>query len=123
VLAAIDGQAPIPLDAEVEAEVLPQARFEVVLQGAWEDVRLALHDAADAMVPSTASREVGGLTRLVLTPSRPLTPAGHYRLRLSGAGAREPRDRDGAVASPAGWPLTVAGDPPLPPRRRTKRRR
>jgi hypothetical protein len=110
-----DGAPDVALDPETEAEVAPGSRFEVVLGGAWHDVRLALHDAADAMVAATVTRDVGaGETRLLLAPAAPLAPAGHYRLRVTGATAREPRGGDGATASPADWLVVVAVEPPPP---------
>src|SRR5512140_2835403 len=110
---------PVPLAAEGETVVEPDARFRVELREASHDARLLLLNAADAAVPSTASHEIGDLTHLTLSPTEPLVPGSRYTLRLDGAVGRELHAGDRAYL-PGLYPLRVAGEPPPPPPPRKK---
>jgi len=109
------------LAPEGETVVEPDARFRIDLREASGDARLLLLDGADAAVPSRTSHEIGDATRLTLSPSEPLTPGGHYVLRVDGAVGRELHAGDRSYA-PALYALKVAGEPPPPPPPRAKKK-
>lgn len=115
--------ARVPLSASAEAIIDPASSFRVVLPGRSDDARLSLLDGADALVPATATREVGAQTILALTPRAPLTPAARYVLRLDGARTRDLHDAAGRPAGPVDLPMVVAGTPPEPPRKAVRKRR
>jgi hypothetical protein len=113
---------PTALSTDAETVVEPDARFRVTLGAESRDARLLLLDAADAIVPSTASHAIGDETELTLSPTDPLVPGSRYRLRVDGAVGRELHAGDRAYA-PALYALRVAGEPPPPlpsPKRRAK---
>jgi len=122
---AIDpGGARVALSPGTEAIVDPGSTFRVVLPGRSEDARLSLIDAADALVPAAATREVGEQTVLTVSPRKPLTPASRYLLRLDGVRGRDLHDAAGRAAGPVELPMVAAGSPPEPaPKKATKRGR
>jgi hypothetical protein len=115
---------PVTLAPDAETVVEPDDRFRLELREGSHDARLVLLDASDAVVPSSATHEIGDETRLTLTPSQPMVPGSRYVLRLDGAVQRELHAADRAY-TPALYRLRVAGDPPapLPPPRRGKGKR
>jgi hypothetical protein len=118
--------ARVELSASTEAIVDPASGFRVVLPGPSDDARLSLLDAADALVPTKGTREVGDQTILTLTPSQPLVPASRYLLRVDGARGRDLHDAAGRAAGPVELHLVAAGSPPEKPEkavRKKKRRR
>jgi hypothetical protein len=115
--------ARVALSPSIEAIVDPASSFRVVLPGRSEDARLSLLDGADALVPATATREVGTQTVLSVAPRQPLTPASHYLLRIDGARSRNLHDTAGRAAAPVELPMVVAGTPPEPPKKAARRRR
>jgi hypothetical protein len=116
------GDTATALDVEGSTAVDPSATFRVVLSGSSRDARLALHDAADAAVPSSSTVELGDTTVLTLSPSAPLVPGSRYRLRLDGAVTRELHLGDRSL-TPAVWALQAAGEPPPPPPPRKRGRK
>jgi hypothetical protein len=121
---ALEPGGPLALAPASENVVDAATTFRVEVPIALDDLRLVLVDAQDALVPASATREIGAVTHLALSPTRPLVPASRYVLRVEGAAGREARDAHGAVYLPAAFPLIVAGDPPPPPpapKRRTRR--
>ncbi|HSM91961.1 MAG TPA: hypothetical protein VLT47_03680 [Anaeromyxobacteraceae bacterium] len=117
------GGAHVDLAPGIEAIVEPSSTFRVVLPGRSEDARLSLLDAAENLVPSKTTREVGAETILTVAPVQPLVPASRYLLRLEGARARDLHDAAGKAAGPVELRLVVAGTPPAPEKKATKRRR
>lgn len=118
--------ARVELSPSTEAVVDPASTFRVVLPGRSDDARLSLLDAADALVPSTGTREVGDQTVLGITPRQPLVPASRYLLRVDGARERDLHDEAGRAAGPVELHLVAAGSPPEKPAkavRKKKRRR
>jgi hypothetical protein len=123
---ALDPTGPIPLARDEETVVDSAASFRVELRGEVPDGRLVLLDAADAIVPSSGTREVGATTRFTLAPAAPLVPGSRYVLRLDGARARELQDVAGRTFAPLNLTVLVAGEPPKPepkPAPKRKRRR
>lgn len=123
---AVDPTGPIPLARDEETVVDPAASFRVELRGEVPDGRLVLLDAADAIVPSSGTREVGATTRFTLAPAAKLVPGSRYVLRLDGARAREIQDVAGRTFAPLNLTVLVAGEPPKPepkPAPKRKRRR
>ena len=119
------GEQVAPLAVDGSTAVDPSATFRVVLTGPSPDARLALHDAADAAVPSSVRAEVGDTTLLTLAPAAPLAPGARYQLRLDGAVTRELHSGD-RTFTPVAFALAVAGEPPSPARpakRKLPRRR
>jgi hypothetical protein len=118
------GDTAAALAPDRETAVDPSATFRVVLSGRSRDARLALHDAADAAVPSSAAVEVGETTVLTLAPAAPLVPGSRYQLRLDGAVTRDLHMGDRAF-TPAVYAVRAAGEPPPParppPRKRPRR--
>ena len=122
---ALDPTGPVPLAHESETVVDPAATFRVELAAEIPDGRLVLLDVADAIVPSSGTREVGATTRFTLSPAAPLVPGSRYVLRLDGARSREIEDAAGRSFAPVGLTVLVAGEPPKPepkPAPRKKRR-
>jgi hypothetical protein len=115
--------ARVVLSPSIEAIVDPASSFRVVLPGRSDDARLSLLDAADALVPATATREVGAQTVLSVTPRQPLTPASHFLLRIDGARTRNLHDTAGRAAAPVELPMVAAGTPPEPPKKAVRKRR
>jgi hypothetical protein len=112
--AAVEAAQRVPLAADVEVVVDPQATFEVELSARAADARLVLVDARDDLLPATGGRELAGGTRLSLAPAAPLVPGSRYALRLDGASDRELHDEAGRAYSPVTFPLLAAGTPPRP---------
>jgi hypothetical protein len=118
------GGSAVKLAVGEEAVVDPAASYRVELAAPCEDARLALLDAADAVVASSGTREVSARTLLTLAPSAPLISGKRYLLRLDGAITRELHDAAGNAHLPAAFPLLVAGEPPPPePKPAPKKRR
>jgi len=114
---------PAPLVRGGETVVDPASSFEIELSGRAVDARLVLLDGAEAHVPARSTREVGGTTRLTVTPTAPLVPGSRYVLRLEGAATRELRDGD-RVYAPVSFALIAAGTPPPPqPKKKPKAKR
>jgi len=103
--------ATTPLSTESETTVEPGSSFLVELPVALADARLSLLDAADGMIPSTGTREVGQATILRLAPAAALAPGARLRLRIDGASTRELHGADGRRFAPLEWPVQVAGEP------------
>jgi hypothetical protein len=110
----------VRLSPGTETVVDPAASFEVELSALSSDARLVLVDARDDLVPTTATREVGQMTRLTLAPTAPLVPASRYVLRLDGASDRDLHDEAGRAFSAVSLPLLAAGSPPPPEPKKQK---
>ncbi len=113
----------VGLSPGAEAIIDPASTFRVVLPGRSDDARLSLVDGADALVPATSAREVGETTVLTVAPTRPLTPASRYLLRVDGVRGRDLHDAAGRSAGPVELPMVVAGSPPEPARKAVRRKR
>ncbi|WP_242341399.1 MULTISPECIES: hypothetical protein [Anaeromyxobacter] len=111
---ANDPTGPIPLSREEETVVDPATTFRLVLAAELPEARLVLLDGADAIVPSSGTREVGASSAFTLTPSAPLVPGSRYQLRLDGARSREIHDAAGRAYAPLSLGVLVAGEPPKP---------
>ncbi len=120
---AVENGSRLALATAGENVVAAGATFEVELSMRADDARLVLLDARDALVPATATREVGAATLLTLAPAAPLAPGSRYALRVDGAVAREFHDAGGRAFSPLTHPLLVAGTTPSPPEPRSKPKR
>jgi hypothetical protein len=117
------GDMAAALAQEGVTTVDPSATFRVAIAGRSEDARLALHDAADAAVPSSSGIEIGETTVLTLSPSAPLVPGSRYQVRLDGAVTRELHIGDRSF-TPATYAVQAAGEPPPahpPPRKRSRK--
>jgi hypothetical protein len=114
----------VPLSPGAETTVEPRATFRVELPLPLADARLSLLDGGDALVASSATREVGQATLLTLVPASALPAGSRLRLRVDGATTRELHAVDGRRFAPVEWLVLVAGEPPdkRPPGRKGKRR-
>jgi hypothetical protein len=113
-----------------ETLVDPAVTFRVELRTASPDARLVLLDGRDALVPASGAQEVGGSTRLTLSPAAPLAPGARYTLRIEGAVSRELHDGDGKAYTPLALSMRTSGQPAPPepkekakPKAKAKRRR
>jgi hypothetical protein len=120
---AAGGDQPLARDAPTTIESASRFRVEVAVP--LQDGRLALLDAAGAMVASAGHEEIGASwARYTIAPTAPLVPGSAYALRLDGAVDRSPRDAEGRVYAPAVWPLKTSGERPKPePKKQEKRKR
>jgi hypothetical protein len=113
-----------------ETLVDPAVTFRVVLGAPSQDARLVLLDGRDALVPASGAQEVGGSTRLTLSPAAPLAPGARYTLRIEGAVSRELHGGDGKAYTPLALSMRTSGQPAPPepkekakPKAKAKRRR
>lgn len=121
---ALGGAEPTPLSLNEPVSIDPAVQFQVEVAVSLVDARLALLDANDALVAGDEAHEIGASwSRYTVVPDAPLRPGSTYRLRLDGATQREARDGEGRAYQVAVWELRTTGEPPLPAKPASKRKR
>lgn len=106
------GELPLHLDSPTLVD--PAASFRIEIGAEVKDVRLALLDEQDAMVPMNGTTEVGQITRCTLIPIQALRPGTRYTLRIDGAVSREPHSKEGSPFAPLIFQIKTTGDRPPP---------